>query len=235
MSLVKKNIQGQIFLSGGGGAQDSFLLDREFINSLKQKKVLYIPIALTRDVAGFEACYDWITNTLSLHSHDFIDVTMWLDLNNRKIDDLLKFDALYFGGGNTYKLYKEILDTEFNKLIIEFLDREGVYYGGSAGAIILGKYIDTAQFADKNSVGLKEKKGLNRINDYSIWCHYNEKWGHDSQIKSLIKMGVERILALPEKSGIRVSKKKVEVIGYENISVFIKDAKYFFRPGECFS
>ncbi|MBU1159659.1 Type 1 glutamine amidotransferase-like domain-containing protein, partial [Patescibacteria group bacterium] len=132
--MNKKTGKGKLFISGGGGAQDSFLLDQEFVKSSRLKRILYIPIALQRDSIGYEACYDWITSTLSNHSDDFIEIMMWLDLKNKTIDDLKKIDAIYIGGGNTYKLLQIIYEENFDKVLAEFLRRGGNIYGGSAGA-----------------------------------------------------------------------------------------------------
>jgi hypothetical protein len=51
--------KGYIFLSGGGDLKDSFKLDEKFFSLLKPNaKILYIPVALERDQAGYEACRD---------------------------------------------------------------------------------------------------------------------------------------------------------------------------------
>lgn len=78
-------------------------------------------------------------------------------------------------GGNTFKLLKEIKESKFDILLEKYLKNVGFVYGGSAGAIIFGKSIETSSHADKNIVGLTELSGLNMLNGFDVWCHYNPK------------------------------------------------------------
>lgn len=223
----------KIFLNGGGSNNDSRLLDLEFLKSLRGNKVLYIPIALKRDDLGFEICYDWITQTFSAISKDFVDIDMILNLKDIDQDNLLKYDAIYIGGGNTYKLLNEIRNSSFDKLIVKFLKMGKDYYGGSAGAILVGKSIDTAQFADKNEVKLKNTDGLNLIGDYSVWCHYQPL--DDQKIESIIGNNIEKIIALTEKSGLLISNGEAKVICAGKVFCFSLNQKKVYLPGETFS
>lgn len=215
-------ITNKIFISGGGGAEDSFLLDKRFIDSLKKKRILYIPVAMERDFIGFEACNEWIVSTLSRHSDDFIDVTMAVDLQNIdknvNIDD---FDGIYIGGGNTYKLLQHIYENKFNNIIISFLKKTGVIYGGSAGAIILGKSIATV--SEENNKNYKYDKGLSLIGDYSIVCHYNER--DDEKILKFIEFYQYPVVALSEKAGLMIDNDKSGVIGEGSVLIFGLDGK----------
>lgn len=226
------NKNGVLFLGGGGNSNDSFILDQEFLKTLKSRKFLYVPIALERDEIGYEACYDWITKTFLEISKEFVDITMWLNLVDKKLEDLLEFDALYFGGGNTYRLLNEIRKTSFDKLTVDFIKRGKSFYGGSAGAIILGETVDTAQFVDKNEANIKDTHGLGLINGYSVWCHYQSP--HDQQIKTLLTMGDGKIIAIPEKSGVCISNSKAKVLGTESVSSFSGRQKSIHAPGEVF-
>ena len=44
--------------------------------------------------------------------------------------------------------------------------------GGSAGAIIFGRDLDSCNTDDKNEVGLKDNTGFNMLKGYSLLCHY---------------------------------------------------------------
>jgi len=186
-----------IFLSGGGDAQQSKLLDSLFVEKVGSKKILYLPVAMKRDKIGYEACFDWIISTLTPHSKKFLDIDMVTDLTTLNKDYLEKFGAIYIGGGNTYKLLDEIKRSGFDKLIIDFLSRGGIVYGGSAGAIVLGKDISiVSEEKDRNI----SSEGLNLINGYSIRCHYSDK--DNGVIRSFVQETKLPVIAIPEGSGL---------------------------------
>ena len=104
---------------------------------------------------------------------------MLTDLN--KLIKLNDYGAVFIGGGNTFKLLKKIKESGFDKKLIKYYKSGGTIYGGSAGAIILGKDINTALMckdADVNEVKLKDISGMNLIGGYDIQCHFE-----DNQIK----------------------------------------------------
>ncbi|MDI6738442.1 MAG: Type 1 glutamine amidotransferase-like domain-containing protein, partial [Nanoarchaeota archaeon] len=160
---------GILFLSGGGSEKESYNLDKEFAKLLK-RKLLYIPIAINEVKHPYKECLKWLKEVF--RQFNFESIEMWTDLSGHSGQDMIKFDGVYIGGGNTFKLLKQLKDTKFDKLLIEYYKRGGNIYGGSAGAIILGKDIITASKDDKNEVKLKETKGMGLINEFSICCHY---------------------------------------------------------------
>lgn len=219
---------GKIFISGGGSIEDNFLLDEKFVNSLERRKVLYIPIAMERDEVGFESCYDWIISALSKHSKEFIDIVMFLNLadKNLRISD---FDGIYIGGGNTYKLLQHIYDTGFDKILMSFIKNNGIVYGGSAGAIILGKNISTV--IEENDKNYKYNQGLSLIGGYSIKCHYKDI--DDKKIFKFIEHYKCPIIALPEKTGLVINNKHAEVVGSESALIFsINGEKEYKKPND---
>jgi len=52
-------------------------------------------------------------------------------------------ETIYIGGGNTFKLLKELKESGFDKELLKFIKEGKPVYGGSAGALILGKNILT--------------------------------------------------------------------------------------------
>lgn len=203
-----------LFLSGGGNEEESYKLDSEFIKRINGK-VLYIPVAINKLKHPYPNCLKWFRKTMAQFGIN--DIEMWTDLKSRTQKDLDKFSAVYIGGGNTYDLMATIRKTGFDKLLTVFLKNTGVVYGGSAGAIIFGKDIDTSKYSDKNNVNIKNKKGLNLVKGYSIWCHYQSK--DDSKIKELIKEKGLSIIAIPECSGIIVNQ-NIKVIGEMPVYLF---------------
>lgn len=222
---------GIIFISGGGDEKDSWMIDHKFISTLKRKKILYIPIALNRDTLGFEKAYDWLVNCLSQHTEEFVEIQMVLDLKNISEDFLNQFEAVYLGGGNTYKLLYLMAISGFKAKLIEFYKKGGVIYGGSAGAIVLGRDIRTVQEERKeNEQKYIYYKGIKLINNYSIICHFNQNDNNQvNKIKFFIKKYKTEVLALPEGSGLMYKKNKFYLIGDKPVFKFDLKNQIFYR------
>lgn len=94
---------------------------------------------------------------------------------------------VYIWWWNTYRLLKLIKDTWFSKVIEQFLANNKPIYGWSAGAIIMGKNIHTAE--DRNAVKLlfNESSWYNVCKNYSIVCHYISSNSSDNEIRDYVK------------------------------------------------
>ena len=229
---MAKSQEKKIFLAGGGNAKDSFLIDQKFVSALIRKKVIYIPVASSTDDLGIENYYDWIIKALSAHSSEFIEIVVLTNLENIQLKYLLDFDAIYIGGGNTYRLLNALRKSNFDKLIVDFYKKGGILYGGSAGAIILGKDISTV--SNENFEKINSSEGLNLVGDFSIICHYQENI--EEKIITYIKDKKNAVIALPERSGLMINNNMAKVSGPEPATVFLKDLqKRQLLPGEEFS
>lgn len=155
---------GKLILAGGGDAEQTLSIDKEFANLIdKEKPMLYIPIAMDTNSIPYHSCFNWINNVFNPLGIE--DITMWTEseLNNKSIEDLKQFSAVYIGGGNTFDLLKDIRETFFTNVLKEYFATGGIIYGGSAGAIIFGKDIRTCSHMDSNDVGLKKFNGLGLV------------------------------------------------------------------------
>ena len=188
-----------LILSGGSGKTNEKKLNSLFLRLVKNKPILYIPIAM--ETKDYSECYDWISSALPGKK-----INMLVDFKLQKIK-LENFGGIYIGGGNTFKLLKEIRENKFDKELAKFT---GIIYGGSAGAIIFGKTIETAAWGsvkDENKVKLKDSSGLNLANGYNIKAHYLKKEKND--VEKFVKKTKVSIIALPEDSGVIVENKKI--------------------------
>lgn len=211
----------KLFLSGGGSEKDSFELDNLFIKSLTKKKILYIPLAANLDTTGYKSCYAWITATLAAHSEDFLKIIMSLNLENVTSEELNRFGAVYIGGGNTYNLLKTFNDSKFSQKLLDYHSQGGIVYGGSAGAIILGKDVGTVE--EENLNLYSSSKGLNLVNNYSIICHYSDEL--EGKVNEYVLSTKYPVIALPEKSGLIIKNNHAQVKGQDSISVFTSSQK----------
>lgn len=219
---------GKLFLSGGGHANKTKKLDRLFEAHVPgNKRVLYIPIAMPQKIFTFGQCFDWLRVVFPK-----LKIDMWTDLKGRKWNDVINYGAIYIGGGNTFSLLHDITKTKFSNLLKKFYRQGGVIYGGSAGAIILGKDIRTALFgsdADRNIIGINEFTGLNLVNGYSVQCHYSNY--DDKEMLNFSKKYRQDLLGLPDDTGLFVEGRKITIIGESNAVLFTKSTKIVYIPG----
>jgi len=217
---------GRLFLAGGGDENQSSTIEEIFAGKVS-KSILYIPLAWPND--DFESCKKWFIGILKSHKKENLKMEMLTDLN--KLIKLNDYGAVFIGGGNTFKLLKKIKESGFDKKLIKYYKSGGTIYGGSAGAIILGKDINTALMckdADVNEVKLKDISGMNLIGGYDIQCHFE-----DNQIKEhqeYIKESGREIICIPEDSHLLIEDNKMKVRGLEPITVITKKGITKFNP-----
>lgn len=209
-------ITPNLFLSGGGDAKQSFVLDTKFFEQLKDNsKILYIPIALNRDGVGFEKCAEWFASIVSRHKRNKeIDFVMFLEGDT--IPQLDAFDAIYIGGGNTFKLLDYLTKSGMKEALFDYVQKGNSVYGGSAGAIILGSDINTVE--EENDEGYTEHVGFDLLQGYSIICHYHSSL--DPKIADYVEKNDNHVLAIPEDGGLIVTGDRIEAVG--DVFVFMK-------------
>jgi len=210
----------KLFLGGGGGKEDSIELDKKFVSSLDlSKSLLYIPIAINTDKHPYSGCLEWLSGVLG--PLGVKNIVMWVedDLKQKQEEDFEQFSGVYIGGGNTPKLLKELKEFGTFEILKKLAEKDTPIYGGSAGAIIFAKTIIPALSADENFVELTDFAGLNLVNNYEIWCHYNESL--DSLVKSYMdKYYLKKIIATPENAGLYVTENNVEIVGPGSVKIF---------------
>jgi dipeptidase E len=195
--------QKKIFLAGGGDAQLAKEIDNLYGSVVGQNaKVLYIPIAFECN-DSYVSCLKWFENTYKRFG---FKTEMLVDLKGLDIEYLKKFDSIYIGGGNTFSLLHDIKYSGFYKTLKDFIALGKVVYGGSAGAIILGKDIGTSRlgtYPDENSIGLLDFTGLDVVNGFSLHCHY--KKDDYPNVEQFSKEHSLNILALTEQGGVYIN------------------------------
>lgn len=203
--------QMKIALGGGGGATDSRLLDEVFAAWIgAQGRLLYWPVAL-RGIRSFPSCLEWITATFAPLKVN--QITMWTDLSEHQLSELDEFDGVYIGGGNTFALLHELRKGGFERYLKECVRRGKAVYGGSAGAVVLGRDIRTVNYLDRNEVGLVETNGLDLAEGHAIWVHYQPQ--DDSLVDTYVRQYQQPVIALSERSGIVIEQDSMRAVGFE--------------------
>lgn len=198
----------RVFLNGGGSGKKTLAACKRLNEVIDHNKpILYIPIAL--DESMFPGCMDFITKELECVKVP--EIIMELDMKKVADSNLDEYSAIFIGGGNTFKLMKCLKESGAFDNISEYLKRDGIVFGGSAGAIILGSSIEVAGYLDENEVGLTDLSGFDVYNGISLFCHYDGT----AETKEYIRKLSEKmpINALTEETTIFINGSSVEIIG----------------------
>ena len=214
----------RLFLCGGGSDEKTVEANKKLNEIINHNKpILYVPLAMDEEKHPYDGCLEWVKGELSSVKVPNIEmVRTFEELASKNYND---YSAIFIGGGNTFKLLKGIKDSGAFYKIKEYIENDGIVYGGSAGAIIFGYDIDSCASMDSNDVGLEDTKGFDALNGLSIFAHYTN---HSSKLteeenmlrdekytQALQKFSFEKgqVIALPEEDTIFINGDSVEVIG----------------------
>jgi dipeptidase E len=222
--------QRRLILAGGGDADDSRPLDRHFASWVgRSGKILYLPIAMAGSGRAYDTSCNWLRMTLGPFGLGQIE--MWPSLEGKTADDLWRFEAAYIGGGNTFRLLQLLRAAGLDTALMEFMDGGHPVYGGSAGAVILGKDIRTAAHTDANAVRLEDTHGLDVARGYSIWCHYEP--AADGQIAAFVAKYALPVLALSERGGAALDGNEFTAVGHDPAVLFTKGERAEIAVGDA--
>lgn len=222
-----------LYLCGGGSGKQIKEAYNDFKKQLDKhnfvKPILYIPLAMEKE--NYNDCKKWFNEEVKYfgdYSYEMVSSSFKLAQK-----ELSNYSAVFIGGGNTYKLLKELRTANFLKKIKKYLQNDGLVFACSAGAIIFGKDIDCCKIDDPSQIMLEDTQGLNLINDYSILCHLSEKKLNNniSYLKEYSKK--YKVLYLPEELVIKIDKNQKALIGKKEYIVFI-DGNYNYHNSTDF-
>jgi len=184
-----------IFLAGGGGYEDSAELDKYFFDCIPESgKILYCPAAMDSD--KYQGAQEWFTGLVRRYTKTAsIELLIEDNANSVNLND---YDAVFIGGGNTYKLLDFVVKSGLDAKLKDYIQNGGVIYGGSAGAAIMGKSIDTVRWAD-DPTGYNHTDGLDLLNGASVTCHWPQgvDYIHDFAVQHKCT-----VYCLPENCGM---------------------------------
>lgn len=221
----------KLILNGGGsGAQikESWQL---FAKLVKGGKVLYIPFAWKDET--YAGCLEWFS--ADVRPYGITDIEMVTAPEQITKEQLKSVQGVFIGGGNTYKLLKMLKESPaYNNLKDYMAQPNAVIMGGSAGALIFGKSIDTClddglqlkHICDVNFMGLKDTTGFNCLHGFSILPHYQKLAEQNTltekRVKRLLKEGY-KLICIPEETSIFINNDTISIVGSKPAAVFTKN------------
>lgn len=163
----------------------------------------------------YEVCLEWVTAALA--TSGIANIAMATS-PEQIVSELPRSDAVFIGGGNTYSLLHALRTNRADRLLRRSVTGGIPVYGGSAGAHLLGRDVDTSRHADPNDVGLTDTTGLDLALGYAIWCHHVP--GQVPRIRDFVAETGYEVIAIPERSGLARIGQAIIVIGPEPATVF---------------
>ena len=215
----------RLILGGGGDAQESLPLDRQFAEWVPLgSTLLYWPFALPENHRLLAGCESWIASVFlplgvtrieAWHADKLVS-----DGSRPSLD---AYGGIYIGGGNTFRLLDLIRRANLESKLIDFIVSGGRVFGGSAGAIILGKDIALAEhFGDQNAVGLRNPAALDVIQDEDgnaclVLPHFMESWRDDAQ--RLASDANTTIIGIEEDAGLIIEGIRWRTVGSGGVTL----------------
>ncbi len=134
------------------------------------------------------------------------------NLQTDKIPNFDALDVLHIWGGNTFHYMKRINELGLEKEIREYIARDGLYLGSSAGAMIMCPDIDENLTNDPNDSGLEYVKGFGLV-DFYLLVHWDSRGDelHTSFIENSWKSG-KKAIALTDNQAIHVNNESFKII-----------------------
>lgn len=219
----------KIFLNGGGDGSQTAEARKRFNEIIDHSKpLLYVPLAMESNM--YDSCYEWING--EMRDVDIPAIEMVRSAEELAAKDYSDYCALFFGGGNTFKLLNDLKVSGAFEKIRDYMNNDGIIFGGSAGAIIFGESLEACKLDDANEAGREDISGFDVLSGISLLCHYtNGTPEKDNERKEyLLELSRQmKIIALPEEDTIFINEDTVEVIGtrpyyfFENGTITVKN------------
>jgi len=104
------------------------------------------------------------------------DINLENKNKSQLINEMNGIDIVFVAGGNTFYLLQEVMKSEFNEIIISFVEKGGMYIGSSAGSLLAGPSIELAQNIDdqNDAPELKSYDSLGLV-DFVVMPHYDDE------------------------------------------------------------
>lgn len=210
----------KVFLCGGGADMQTVEANKRLNEVIDHSKpCLYIPLAMEAEM--YDSCYEWIQGELC--HVDIPTIHMVRSVEELSEKELTAYSFLFIGGGNTFKLLRDIKVSGVFEKIKKYLEQGGVVFGGSAGAIIFGRDLEACSLEDANDVNLQDTDGYDILDGISVLCHYGNRTGKQDEESRRFLLELSRrrkAVALPEEVTLFVNGDNVEVIGNRPFYLF---------------
>ena len=140
-------------------------------------------------------------------------------------DKLESFDFIFVEGGNSFYLLKYMRESGFDKALKPFLDKGGIYFGVSAGTMVAGLSIESANWKhmDRNIVKLEDLTGLKLVS-FVFSVHIDES--NINIVKKCANRANYPVIALTDKQAFLVDDGKKRIVGVGEKLIFNTSTRF---------
>ncbi|GAA2387645.1 hypothetical protein GCM10010420_08400 [Streptomyces glaucosporus] len=202
-------------MAGGGGAEDSRLLDEAFATEIDAGPLWYWPVAMDPAERDYAGCLDWLNGVFAPLGVTGIEVWDGTDGDGNPPSRFAGFRGVYIGGGNTYRLLSAVRRHGLEEPLRRFVADGGAVYGGSAGAALLGADIDTVSHLDEDPYGTDDTGGLDVACGHGVFVHHEQR--ETPRVQDWARRNGRPVVALHERSGVIVEEGRATVVGFEPV------------------
>lgn len=134
------------------------------------------------------------------------------DLKTDSIPSFENLDVLHIWGGNTFHYLQSIREAQLVPRIREFIERDGVYVGSSAGSQLMCPDIDENFTSDVNDIGLEDVSGFCYV-DFYLVVHWDTRGDdlHTGFINHSWKTG-KNVITLTDNQAVLVQNNGFKII-----------------------
>lgn len=145
-------------------------------NDFARKKAIFIPTA--GDPYDIKDFVEADRIALEKYGLDIVE----MDIKNKNVEEIRKAivgaDIVLVAGGDTFYLMEKLKESGADKVIKDFIEKNGIYIGSSAGSIVCCPTIEGAEEFDNPNLakGLNDFDGMGVFKDVIIPHVQKEKY-----------------------------------------------------------
>jgi dipeptidase E len=191
-------------------------IQNTFLDLTRNFKASELKVALITTAANTPSEKEKINNNLEqlkalkIQEKNIIEIDI---SSGQSIQQVNHCQVMFVCGGNTFYLLHKLRETGFDQVIKNFINRDGVFVGVSAGSIVVTPDISVASIepADPNEVNMTDFTGLS-LTDFEVSPHVPEYVSYEAMAK-YSQQTKNKIIAIDHHSAVLVSDNQPTVVG----------------------
>ena len=217
-----------LFLAGGGDPPESVDIDMAFDEAAGAGPILFLVDAAVPEMMSRDDAVKWLMSGPIYRRRKIIAPK---DSSLLRETDLAEIAGIYIMGGNTFKLLDSVRRFGLMPPLRKFIERGRPVLGLSAGAIILGKTIETASVGkegDINAVGLQEFDGFDYFAGRLIMTHFADT--DRNELIDLARKGATQIICIREDAGAIWNGATLTAVGDSPVEIITAQEQILVQP-----